>query len=130
MWKYWGREPQPSKSNYVFKMQHSFDKRRNESNKVLEKYPTHIPVIIERSDHSMLPDLKKTKYLFNSDITIGQIIFTLRKNIELESTEAIYLYVDNSFIPSISDKISDIYKKYNDKDGFLYITYAAENTFG
>ena len=30
----------------------------------------------------------------------------------------------------IQDSATNIYDKYVDKDGFLYITYASENTFG
>ena len=130
MWKYLGKEPQPSKSNYAFKMQYSFEKRLNESEKVLQKFPNSVPIIVEKSDHSVLPELKKRNFLMNKEVQVGQFIHLLRTNIQLDPSQAIFLFVNNSSIPSISEKLGNVYEKYHDKDGFLYITYAAENTFG
>ncbi|AYV82049.1 MAG: autophagy protein Atg8 ubiquitin-like protein [Homavirus sp.] len=130
MWRYLVKTPQPSKSNFTFKMQHSFEKRLKESQRLKERYQNKVPIIVEKADHSILPEIKRSKYLIENDVTIAQLIYLLRSNIQLSSSEAIFLYVDNSHIPSNADKIESVYKKYADKDGFLYITYAAENTFG
>lgn len=130
MWPYFFKTPQPSKSNYTFKMQHSFEKRLKESQRLKEKFRNKVPIIVEKADHSLLPDIKKSKFLIENNITIAQFIYLIRTNIQLLSSEAIFLYVDNSHIPGNSEKIEDVYKKFSDKDGFLYITYAAENTFG
>lgn len=130
MWKYITGKPQPSKSNYAFKMRHSFNQRKIDSSNIREKHPTKVPVIIEKSTHSDLPDIQKTQYLLDESITIGQFIYVLRSTMKLTPSQAIFIFVDNSTVPSILDKLGDIYSKHADKDGFLYMTYAAENTFG
>ena len=36
----------------------------------------------------------------------------------------------NDSMPATSDLLSVVYDKFRDEDGFLYMTYAGENTFG
>jgi GABA(A) receptor-associated protein len=36
----------------------------------------------------------------------------------------------NGTIPSSSEKMINVYNKYKDNDGYLYVNYAFENTFG
>lgn len=122
--------PTPSKSGYEYKMQHSFEKRKEESTLLKQKYPDKIPVIIEKSDTSLIQTMEKQKILLQKDITIGQFLYIIRKQIKLESTEALFLFVDNRYIPQTSKTISEIYNLYADKDGFLYITYSPEQTYG
>jgi len=125
------KQPEPSKSGYEFKMLHSFDKRKEESQNIIIKHPDKVPVIIERSDiRSVLKDLDKHKYLFHKEVTCGQILCVIRKQIQLDASESIFLFIDNHNIPKTSDTIGDIYNKYHDKDGFLYITYSPQQTFG
>ena len=45
-----------------FKDKYSFDRRINESTKIIEKYPERIPIIVERFNRS-LPDIDRKKYL-------------------------------------------------------------------
>ena len=55
--------PSASKANYEYKMMYSFDKRKNESDRVRREYPDRVPVIIEKADKSTIQQLNKTKYL-------------------------------------------------------------------
>lgn len=123
--------PSASKSNFEFKMMYSFEKRKSESEKVkmTPECADKIPVIIERADKSTIQELPKTKYLINKDVTVAQLIYILRRNIKLQPYEAMFLFI-NDTIPATGAKMSTIYDKYVDKDGFLYITYCGENTFG
>ena len=45
------------------------------------------------------------------------------------ANEALYLFVNNNIIPN-SCLVSYVYETYSDPDGFLYINYTTENTFG
>lgn len=113
-----------------FKSKHSITDRLQESSRILQKYPERIPIICEKSKNSNnVPDLDKSKYLVPSDLTIGQFMFVIRKRMKLSSEQAIFLFVNNS-IPSTNAIIYEIYHSYKDEDGFLYITYSGENTFG
>jgi GABA(A) receptor-associated protein len=131
MWKYFIKAgPSPSKSGYEFKMLHSFEKRKEESSRINEKYPDKIPLILEKSDTSHLQEISKKKYLMQKDVTVGQFLFIIRKQININETESIFLLVNNSSVPATGATIGEIYNKHADKDGFLYITYSAQQTFG
>lgn len=130
MLKYLFKKPKPSSSNYKFKLYHSFEKRFSETLKLKEKHPNSVPVIIEKSDNSDVPDIDETKFISPSDLTIGQFLIILRKKIKIYQMQALFLFVNNETVPSTKQTLGELYNKYKDVDGFLYITYAAENTFG
>ncbi|ARF09665.1 autophagy protein Atg8 ubiquitin-like protein [Indivirus ILV1] len=131
MLKYFIKEgPAPSKSGYEFKMLHSFEKRKAESDRIHEKYPDKIPLILERSDACHLPNIEKKKYLMQKDVTIGQFIFIIRKQIKINESESIFLLINNNTVPPTGMTMDEIYNRHADKDGFLYITYSAQQTFG
>jgi GABA(A) receptor-associated protein len=48
---------------------------------------------------------------------------------KLPPEKAIFLFINNTIYHS-SYLLSTIYEMNKDEDGFLYITYASENTFG
>eukprot|EP00823_Brevimastigomonas_motovehiculus_P009168 TRINITY_DN8824_c0_g1_i1.p1 TRINITY_DN8824_c0_g1~~TRINITY_DN8824_c0_g1_i1.p1 ORF type:complete len:117 (+),score=16.96 TRINITY_DN8824_c0_g1_i1:54-404(+) len=112
-----------------FKKQNSFEKRKAEAQRIRAKYPDRIPVIAEKAPESKIPDIDKKKYLVPSDLTILQFIYVLRKRIKLPAESTIFIHVRNT-LPSTSALMSTIYKEFKDEDGFLYVTYAAESTFG
>ncbi len=107
-----------------------FENRLKESEKMLQKYPNKIPVIIGKLDSDKsLPLIEKNKYLIPSDIAISQLMYIVRRQMKLSSEQALFLFIHHSIYTS-KTLISEIYEKYKNKDGFLYITYAGENTFG
>jgi GABA(A) receptor-associated protein len=112
-----------------FKAKHSFDHRLSESIRIREKYPDRIPIICEKINRTDIPEIDKEKYLVPNDLTIGQFMYVIRKRIKLPAEAAIYLFVGGS-IPPTSSLISDVYESFKDSDGFLYVTYSKENTFG
>ena len=79
-----------------FQDKFTLEERTKESARVREKYNNKIPVIIEAISDKIKP-IDKTKYLVPSDMTMGQLLFVVRKRIKLESTEALYLMVEKPF---------------------------------
>ncbi len=134
MWKYLlNNDSDMSKSNFEYKMIHSYDQRKLESTHIRTKYPKYLPVILEKGKKSAdlsLPDLQKNKFLIPVDLTVGQFIMSLRKQLKMNNSQTVFLFVNNYIIPQISTSFLDVYKKYSDNDGFLYVTYATENVFG
>lgn len=112
-----------------FKIMYSFESRKLESYKIMEKYEDRRPIIVEKLNGSNIPQIDKKKYLVPVDLTIGQFIYVIRKRIRLNPNKALYIFVNN-VIPPTSMLISDIYDKNKDKDGFLYVVYSSESTFG
>jgi GABA(A) receptor-associated protein len=113
-----------------FHREYSFEKRVEESTRILKKYPNRIPVIVQRiKNNTDIPDIDKKKYLVPNDLTIGHFIYIIRKRIKLEPVQAIFIYINN-IIPPTSSLISQLYKEQKDDDGFLYIEFSGESTFG
>lgn len=121
--------PNLSKSNYTFKTKHTFKTRKEQSERLLTDKPGLVPIVIEKSDGCSLNSLDKNKLLINDTATIGQLIYIIREQIKIDSTEALFLSIGH-VIPSTSSTMASIYDKYKDDDGWLYIAYAAENFFG
>uniref|UniRef100_A0A8H7NL98 Autophagy-related protein n=1 Tax=Bionectria ochroleuca TaxID=29856 RepID=A0A8H7NL98_BIOOC len=94
-----------------FKDEHPFEKRKAEAERICQKYSDRIPVICEKVEKSDIATIDKKKYLVPSDLT------------------AIFIFVDE-VLPPTAALMSSIYEEHKDEDGFLYITYSGENTFG
>ena len=112
-----------------FKNLHSFDKRIAESEKIMRKYPDRVPIIIEKHKKSSIPDIDKKKYLVPVDLTVGQLIFVIRRRMKLEKETAIFLFC-NDKLPPTASLVNQLYNDNKEDDGFLYITYSSENAFG
>tara|TARA_B100000902_G_C26846546_1_gene686024 strand:+ start:73 stop:474 length:402 start_codon:yes stop_codon:yes gene_type:complete len=111
-----------------FKKTHSFEKRKNESDRVLAKYPNRIPIICERLTMNV-PKIDRMKYLCPDDLSISSFMFVIRKRLKLEPEKALYLFINSKIVPC-SKLLADVYEKEKNEDGFLYINYAGESTFG
>tara|TARA_B100000214_G_scaffold364601_1_gene331397 strand:+ start:562 stop:927 length:366 start_codon:yes stop_codon:yes gene_type:complete len=114
-----------------FKSEHSFSKRLVESKRIMCKYPDRIPIICEKAKNTgkECPDIDKKKYLVPNDLTVAQFIYVIRKRLNLHSEKAMFIFI-NGQLPTNSHLVSDLYEKNKDQDGFLYVSYALENTFG
>ena len=112
-----------------YKKSNTFEERLTESNRIIEKYPDRLPIIVEKSKNSKLNDIDKNKFLVPSDMVLTQFIYIIRKRIKLNSSEALFFFIENN-VPVQSSTIMELYNIHKDKDGFLYIIYNSENTFG
>ena len=101
----------------------------NEFERIKNKYPNRIPIIVKKKKDSELPDIDKSKFLVQKDMIINQFIYIIRKKINLKPNEAIFVTINNQICMS-NQSISEIYEKHKNDDGFLYIIYSSENTFG
>ncbi|XP_015583535.1 autophagy-related protein 8f isoform X2 [Ricinus communis] len=83
-----------------FKFEHDFEKRRAEAVRIRAKYPDRVPVIVEKAERSDIPDIDKKKYLVPADLTVGQLVYVIRKRIKLSAEKAIFIFVDNVLPPT------------------------------
>ena len=97
--------------------------------KILEKYPDRVPVYVNKKEGSNVQEITKHKYLVPKEMTMGNFIYVLRKNITLKSSQALFVFVDN-LIVSNSEMMGEIYIRHKNEDGFLYVIYSSESTFG
>ena len=112
-----------------FQNTHSIELRKNEANKIIFKYPTRIPVIVEKHISCQLKDISKKKYLVPNDLTMNQFIYIIRKKIELKPSESLFITINDHLAPSTLT-LAEIYHNDKNDDGFLYMIYTSENTFG
>jgi GABA(A) receptor-associated protein len=114
-----------------FKSQVTLEDRIKDSERIRQKYPERVPVICERHERAstVVPIIDKKKYLVPSDLQVAQFSFVIRKRLKLTPEQTIFLFV-NGRIPSPNAMMNQVYDEHRDKDGFLYVTYAPENTFG
>lgn len=105
------------------------EKRKAEASRILQKFNDRIPVICEKVEKSDIAEIDKRKYLVPSDLTVGQFVYVIRKRIKLPSEKAIFIFV-NDILPPTAALLSTVYEEHKDEDGFLYVLYSGENTFG
>ncbi|KAJ8766391.1 hypothetical protein K2173_022450 [Erythroxylum novogranatense] len=86
-------------------------------------------VIIERYSKADLPEIEKKKYLVPRDMTVGQFIHMLSGRLHLTPGKALFVFVKNT-LPQTASQMDSIYESYKDDDGFLYMCYSTEKTFG
>ena len=117
-------------NDFEYKKNKSFNSRSTESERILTKYPDRLPIIVERNKKDKrVPDIDKTKFLVPLDLTIGQFVYVVRQRIKLNASQSLFLFV-NGILPCTSELLVTTYKNHKDMDGFLYVTYMSEETFG
>ena len=112
-----------------YRDKHNFNERFTESTKIINKFPGRVPVIVERAPRSDAPLIDKIKYLVPGDLTVGQFMFVIRKRLSLPSEKALFIYVNN-MLPLTNTLMKELYHNNKESDGFMYMLYTGENTFG
>jgi GABA(A) receptor-associated protein len=112
-----------------FKQANPFERRAAEASRIRAKYADRIPIILEKDPRSDVPVIDKKKYLVPGDLTVSHFVQVVRKRLKLEAEKGIFLFV-NGILPPLGQLISTLYEEQKDEDGFLYLWYSGENTFG
>jgi len=55
---------------------------------------------------------------------------TCRNRLQLQPTKSLYLIVNNRSLMSNNTLLCEVYEREQDDDGFLYIVYASQESFG
>jgi len=106
-----------------------FEYRAQESKRLAYKYFDRVPIII-KPGNDRTPLMENFKYLVPKDKTVGEFVNVLRKITKVKPHQALFLLVGKGILPPTSQTIFQVYQENHDDDGFLYLTYALENTFG
>ena len=123
-----------NRNKYQFKFKRDnpdVTQRKKECDKIRRQFPEKIPIICEKDPHSLIKEIYKNKYLVPGDLTVNMFNMMIRKRIDIPNTAAFYLLVNAKTSISGDALLSDIYERHKDpEDGFLYIAYASELTWG
>jgi len=116
--------------NFQFKKEKSFNDRKSEHENIMKDHPNKIAIICEKVPESKIKNIDKTKYLVDGNLTIPQFAKTIKKKLDIQKEEALFFLVNGKVTLNGNLTMSEVYKKHKDKDGFLYISYAAEEIWG
>ena len=103
-----------------------FRSRKEESTRILNKFPNRIPIVTEKSGGNPdIPLIDKNKFLVPKDLTLGQYAYVIRKRLKINSEHGIFYFINNKMLP-MGENIANIYHNEKDEDGFLYISYGGK----
>ena len=122
---------EPIKSNVLeTPISNDYLERLKKSQIILEKYPDRVPLIIQpsKNDRDSFP-IDKSKYITPRDLTLMQLQQIIRKRVHFPAEKALFIFINNKIYP-VTSLVGAIYDTNKDADGFLYITYCQESTFG
>jgi GABA(A) receptor-associated protein len=78
---------------------------------------------------SDIPDIPKSKFLVQTDLTVGNFLYIIRKQINLSADKALFIFVNNT-LPLTSMTMGELYKIHKASDEALHVIYTSESTFG
>jgi GABA(A) receptor-associated protein len=112
-----------------FKSEIPYEQRCKAAIEQLRKYPDRVPIIVQPATFKV-PDIERKKFLVPKTITVAIFLIEIKKYIHVGTHDGIFLFVNDQVVPPCTMMIDELYNRYKDQDGFLYITYAMENVFG
>ena len=101
-----------------------FQKRKELASNKREKYPAHIPVIVKKGIN--VSEIRKKEYMVPCSNYVSEFSSEISKqmspynDIKLENTNLIFSK-SGKIIPNST--FIEIYERYHNIDGFLYLTY-------
>lgn len=131
-----------------FKENTTLAERLEQSTRIIRRHPDRIPVIcdayrehdkwtlhpnylIPTKKKDITPNIDTIKFLFPGSYNIRSMFVVFRNRLKLSPESGFTLFVGNEMINPVSSKIiQEYYDEYKNEDGFLYIKYACEATFG
>mmetsp|Transcript_1268 Transcript_1268/g.2017 ORF Transcript_1268/g.2017 Transcript_1268/m.2017 type:complete len:122 (+) Transcript_1268:3335-3700(+) len=111
-----------------FKESVPFESRRAKSRKILEAHDTKYPLILLQSSSCRFK-LPVQKFIIDGTMTVASLLYTIRKYIWVAPNQGLYLYL-NDTLPMLNSKISELYQRFADEDGFLYFVYSHQEDKG
>ena len=114
-------------SEFNFKKENTLEERKKIFNNIQESNPGKIPVVIEEDKSSKLNDSGTLKFILKREDTISILNYLVRKRLNILNIgqeESSLMFLADKRIISFEISIGEVYDKYKESDGFLYLTYS------
>lgn len=119
-----------------FKMRIPLTERQRLSSGCLQSNLKLLPLIIENTRSA--PPLKKKEFAIKETMTFFQLKYFIMKALKAQQPHDSNLHLSTlivsvsscKYLPCNNEFIKDLYDKYKDIDGFLYLTYTTEVAYG
>lgn len=103
------------------------EQRKDNAALIMKENPSRVPVLIQNERGKL--QIKKKEFLVPKQFKVVHFIATLRKQINIDPENALYLYVKNHLLKP-DRYIAEVYDQYKSDDGFLYINVTDIPTLG
>lgn len=119
-------------SQEVFGYQDDMQEKSNrEVEAIRHRFPNKVPLYVTRYVRDReVPVLGRTKFLVPQELTMSQFLYIIRTKMKLRDSQALYLLVNDKVLASHSMTMAQAYQQFRSHDGYLHITYAAQQVFG
>lgn len=128
------REEKHQTIRWRFKEEKNDAERQIYRNKLNAKHPGMIYIILnvcEKFAKTNEIGSYNSYYIVDPSSSLSHFQREIRKSIKLRETETMILFFgERNGMPTLSENMGNINKKYGDVDGFLYVHVTGENTFG
>lgn len=110
--------------------QSAFEKRAALAQRLRAERPNCVPVVCKRAALSDLPEITRTKYMLGRERLCEYFNDLIRDAINevpgagIPVGQSIYLYAHTTCLLEGDVPMCDLYDRYKDRDGMLYITYS------
>lgn len=105
------------------------DQQDNNNNNKEEKKEGEVKLKVHFKAVGGAPILKKNKFQIKASETVYVISMFLRKTMNLQEKEPLFLYVNSSFAPALDQTISSLHQCFSVNDE-LVIYYALVHSWG
>lgn len=125
----------PARKMSMFRNSFTFKDRVKMSSRLKEKFTDRIACIVEKSvkwGSRKVPHMERKKFLVPSNMKMCHLVTIIRKRIDIPNECAVIVSVgeEHAVFPCMQTSMRDIYRSYGSDDGFLYVEYGLESTFG
>jgi len=116
---------------YGYQDKVSFEDRLKEAEYTRNRYPTKVPLVIERHrSEKNLPNIDKIKWLVPHEMTLAQLSSVIKQRLKCPSNQQLFMTINSREFPSLLSTLSSLHNNHSSCDGFLYLTYSSQEVYG